>query len=91
VSLHRGIDGRDPVRPDPIFHEERRLRSRRLATGTLACPVCDAPVAPAGTMAPADPVGCPYCHHVARVRDFLSLEHPSRPAHVEVRVVPPAA
>ena len=58
-----------------------------VATGTLACPRCDAPVALAGPVAPADRLGCPYCAHAAPVRDFLSLAAPSRPARVAVRVV----
>ena len=29
-----------------------------MAVGTLACPECDAPVVPAGTLRPADPVHC---------------------------------
>jgi hypothetical protein len=95
VSLHRGIDGSDPVRPDPVgrlagTHEERRAtRSWVMATGTLACPACDAPVAPAGPLSPADLISCPFCAAGGRVRDFLSLEAPSRPARVQVRVLAP--
>ena len=59
--------------------------TRVLATGTLACPRCDAPVAPLGPMSPADPLGCPFCAHAGAVRDFLSLDLPTRPARVEVR------
>jgi hypothetical protein len=87
------MDGSDPARPQPIerltdTHEERRdKRTHRVAGGTLACPECDAPVAPVGTMAPTDPLGCPVCLHSARVRDFLSLTQPTRPAHVDVNVV----
>ena len=71
------------------WQEQRRsVRDGHLATGTLACPACDAPVAPApGRHAPADPVACPYCAHTGAVRDFLSLGEPSRPARVDVRVV----
>jgi hypothetical protein len=94
VSLNRGIDGSEPIPSGPVAqqsgtHEERRERvSRRLGTGTFACPRCDAPVAVgAGPLTPADAVGCPYCAHVAPARDFLSLAHPSRPARVAVRVV----
>jgi hypothetical protein len=74
---------------DRVPHEERRsVRSSTLATGTLACPACDAPVAPGpGVLRPADPLGCPYCAHAGSVRDFLSLGAPSRPARVSVRVV----
>ena len=87
------MDGSDPARPQPIerltdTHEERRdARSQTMARGTLACPECDAPVAPLGTMTPADAIGCPVCLHNGVVRDFLSLATPTRPAHVDVRVV----
>jgi hypothetical protein len=94
VSLHRGIDGAEPVRDGPVgrlvHEEERRARTSHLASGTLACPGCDAPVAPAGRMSPADALRCPYCAHAGAVRDFLSLAAPSRPARVAVRVVLPA-
>lgn len=71
-----------------IVRKERRpAAATRVATGTIACPRCDAPVALAGPVAPAAPLACPYCAHAAPVRDFLSLAAPSRPARVAVRVV----
>ena len=74
-------------RPEHLI-EERRTRSGRLATGTLACPLCDAPVALAGAFAgPSDLLGCPYCDHTSALRDFLTLGEPSRPARVAVRVI----
>jgi hypothetical protein len=74
-------------RPEHLI-EERRVRSGHLAVGTLACPLCDAPVALAhGFAGPSDPRSCPYCDHTAAVRDFLSLGEPSRPARVAVRVI----
>ena len=91
MSLHRGIDGSEPLRPERMVdlagsREHRYSATRVLAAGTLACPRCDAPVAPLpAPMAPADWLGCPYCAHTAVVRDFLSLEVPSRPARVTVR------
>jgi hypothetical protein len=84
---------REPVDPEPVgaqpgHHEFRRSAARRLGTGTLACPVCDAPAAPpVGVLAPSDPLGCGFCSHSGAVRDFLSLAEPSRPTRVEVRVV----
>jgi hypothetical protein len=95
VAFHRSIDGSDPIARRAEAHRiERRIaRSSRLATGTLACPHCDAPVAlTAARMGPADPIGCPYCGHAGAVRDFLSLGEPTRPMRVEVRLVqrPPA-
>jgi hypothetical protein len=82
VSAHRRI-----VRL-PGRHEERHdARGWRLGGGTLACPRCDAPVAPAPSpLRPADPLGCPYCRHHGAVRDFLSLAEPTRPARVDVFV-----
>jgi hypothetical protein len=91
VSLQRGIDGSEPVRPDSeprVVHEERRIaRSSVVAVGTLACPSCDAPVALGESrVAPADPLGCPFCDHRSAARDFLSLRTPGRPARVVVRM-----
>jgi len=94
VALQRGIDGSEPVRPLGRLsgtEELRRVaRSSRLASGTLACPACDAPVSAGDrTYTPADFMGCPFCYHGGPVRDFLSLRTPGRPARVEIRVVPP--
>lgn len=96
MTLHRGIDGSDPVRTEPVsrvagVEEERRLaRTSRLDVGTLACPQCDAPVALTGLLTPTDLLACSFCEHTAAVRDFLTLGEPSRHTHVEVRVVGPA-
>jgi DNA-directed RNA polymerase subunit RPC12/RpoP len=95
VAFLRGMDASDPLRWEPItrgagaHEEERRVaRSGRLASGTLACARCDAPVALSpGALSPTDSLSCPFCSHRAPVRDFLSLRSPSRPARVEVRVV----
>ena len=88
--IERGIDGGEPVRPEPVGRmvqeERRRVRSTQLARGTLACPSCDAPVSPPRALSPDEGIGCPYCGHGAAVRDFLSLAAPTRPAHVAVRV-----
>lgn len=89
MALHRSGDG--PLSPDsgagPALRELRLGRSTHLATGTLACPSCDAPVAPGpDPLAPADPLSCPVCLRAGAVRDFLSLAAPSRPARVDVRV-----
>jgi hypothetical protein len=97
VSFQRGIDGPDSVRPDPVggpgtaTHRFRVARSTVLAVGTLACPECDAPIAPPPSgLSPGDPLGCGFCEHAAAVRDFLSLAPPVRPARVVVRVRPRA-
>jgi hypothetical protein len=65
----------------------RTVRSTQLASGTLACPECDAPVAlSAPRMTPTDPLACPYCEHTGTLRDFLSLKAPTRPTRVVVHV-----
>jgi hypothetical protein len=82
---------RDPIRSPRGPEEIRRVgRSTALATGTLACPECDAPVSPGRrSLSPGDPLGCPFCGHAGAVRDFLSLAAPARPARVVVHVVAP--
>ena len=91
MTLHRGSDGWDPIarRAAAATEEERRAAGVGvLATGTLACPECDAPVAPGPHgLSPAELVGCPFCAHAGAVREFLTLGEPSRPARVTVRVV----
>lgn len=89
--IERGFEGSDPAvdrSVGPVVQEERRrARTSHLARGTLACPGCDAPVGPARPLSPADAIACPYCAHSGPVRDFLSLASPTRPAHVDVRIV----
>jgi hypothetical protein len=70
------------------FEELRPSHQRHVATGSLACPRCDAPVHLAGPTRPAARLGCPFCDHAAPLRDFLSLGEPSRPARVRVRISP---
>jgi hypothetical protein len=98
VGIYGRIDGPEPLEPEPIgsvggAQQERRVaRSSHMAAGTLACPVCDAPVALlSGPVTPADDLFCPLCDHTGVVRDFLSLTQPTRPAHVNVRLVLPVA
>jgi hypothetical protein len=92
MALHHELEGGRPLRWQPVErlagrHELRRtVATRVLATGTLACPSCDAPVLPAGPVSPADPLGCGYCAHEGAVRDFLVLGEPTRPTRVVVRV-----
>ena len=93
MSLQRGMDGSHPARAQPVTrmagtHEERRVRrSWVMASGTLACPACDAPVSPGPVpISPATALRCPYCERTGPARDFLSLSAPTRPAHVEIRI-----
>lgn len=69
------------------YEEQRRTtRSGRLATGTLACSRCDAPVAIPEPLTLGDRLACPFCGNRGPVRDFLSLASPTRPVRVVVRV-----
>jgi hypothetical protein len=70
------------------FEELRPAVQRHVATGSLACPRCDAPVHLARPTRPAARLGCPFCDHAAPLRDFLSLGEPTRPARVRVRISP---
>jgi hypothetical protein len=94
VSFHRFLHGSNSSGPERVTgaggpHEIRRdERTTRMATGTLACPSCDAPVVlTAPAMTPADALSCAFCGHAGALRDFLSLAEPTRPARVDVRVV----
>jgi hypothetical protein len=94
VGLHRGIDGSEPVRAEPVGRlgrvaaDPRVGRVSTLGTGTLACPDCDVPVAiGVGVKRPHEPLSCPYCGRAGALRDFLSLAEPTRPTRVEIRLV----
>jgi hypothetical protein len=89
VIFEPRTDGPEPLRRPGGRQEERRVATTSLlAVGTLACPSCDAPIAPPpGPHAPSDPLGCGFCDRAGTVRDFLSLEQPSRPTRVDVRVL----
>jgi hypothetical protein len=77
----------DPLPSDDGPREVRyRALSTRLAEGTLACPRCDAPVAPGRPLSPSEWIACPFCTHAGAVREFLSLEPPTRATRVVVRV-----
>ena len=86
MAFHRRIDEPEPANRPAGSYEVRRARSTRVATGTLACPLCDAPVALAGATSPSTELGCPYCAHQGAARDFLSLGEPTRPQRVVVRI-----
>ena len=51
MSFQNGIDGSEPARPQPVTRlagaraDNLVARTGHLASGTLACPRCDAPVA----------------------------------------------
>lgn len=96
MALRRSIDSTAPYSTAPVGRLVRRHLRRevaiagRMAAGTLACPECDAPVAPPLLpLSPADDLHCGFCLHSGRVRDFLSLAIPTRPTHVYVGVTRP--
>lgn len=87
--MQRGFSDSEPVGRQARARADRRDQHVGLmGHGTLACPSCDAPVAPGpGPRSPADPMACPVCAHAGPLRDFLSMATPVRPAVVEVRLV----
>jgi len=93
VAFHRQLEGSGAAGPEPVRrsvgHEQRRRThdSAQLATGTLACPVCDAPVLPGpGAVSVRETLACGFCSHSAALREFLTLGQPTRPTRVTVRV-----
>ncbi len=96
MSIHRSSSGAEGAGGEPVgraagaAEERRATRSTVVATGTLACPACDAPVSPGGrALSPAEPMRCPMCDHAGAVHHFLSLATPSRPARVRVVISAP--
>lgn len=65
--------------------EQRPETARPVATGSLACPHCDAPVLLPGPSSLSDALACGFCGRDGVVRDFLSLAQPTRPARVVIR------
>jgi hypothetical protein len=65
--------------------EQRPGTAKPVATGSLACPGCDAPALLPGPSALSARLTCGYCGHDGAVRDFLSLAQPTRPARVVIR------
>lgn len=70
------------------FEEDRRQSAGEvLSAGTLACPRCDAPVGIGPEpLSVRSSLSCPFCAHRAPLRHFLSLEPPTRPTRVIVRI-----
>ena len=66
--------------------EERRGvgRTWTVATGTLACPNCDLPVASGKGIALGAPLACPWCDHSGWAREFFTIATSPRPARVNV-------
>jgi hypothetical protein len=97
MSFVRGRFGNE--RSDPLerarsmqVEERRAIRTGHVCSGTLACPRCDAPVAAGEAgLTLTEELTCPFCAHREPVREFLSLDPPTRPARVVVRVTLPPA
>ncbi|WP_026911506.1 hypothetical protein [Patulibacter minatonensis] len=89
MSIKRGFSDSEPVGRQARARADRRdSHVGAMGYGTLACPSCDAPVSPGpGPRSPSDALACPVCDHAGRIRDFLSMAAPVRPARVEVRLV----
>jgi hypothetical protein len=89
-AFSRELSGAEPGGRTVRFEQRRALRQGVMAEATLACPACDAPIAPgpAGLSVSATLI-CPFCSVSAVVRDCLSLARPTRPARVVIRVALP--
>ena len=86
-----GVDPLDRAREAQV-EERRATRAGHVCSGTLACPRCDAPVAVGERgLTLTEELACPFCSYRNAVRAFLSLEPPTRPARVVVRVTLPRA
>lgn len=70
MAPHRDERAEEPA---GLFEERRATRPTRVASCSLTCPRCDAPIALAGTGSLADALWCPFCDHGAALRDFVSL------------------
>jgi hypothetical protein len=73
---HEPVRQEDSVRVADIGHEWRVSRDgiEVLAHGALICPACDAPVVIDARMAAASELGCGFCGHRARAREFLARD-----------------
>ncbi len=65
-------DNTDAVEP---FLERRAIRPARraVASGALACPVCELPLLPAGRLSLRELVACPFCGLEDCARSFLRV------------------
>lgn len=88
MALHRTGGELEPVRGTGGAGTRllRPATSAPVATGTFACPGCDAPGYLHRAYTPAEPYRCGYCGHEAPAREFLTLGGTVRPARVTVRI-----
>lgn len=83
-----GASSESSPRAEHVLQRKRRAdRNGVIASGTIACPRCDAPVAiGSDEVAVTAALTCPFCAQHAPVREFLSLVVPTRPTRVQVRL-----
>jgi hypothetical protein len=86
-AFSRELSAAEPGGRTVRFEQRRAVRQGVMAEATLACPSCDAPIAPgpAGLSVSATLI-CPFCAASAVVRECLSVARPTRPARVVIRV-----
>jgi hypothetical protein len=87
-----GGSSRPGSRAVQIAQRKRRAdRNVVIATGTIACPQCDAPVAIGpDRVAVEAALTCPFCMRQGPVREFLSLAPPARATRVQVTLRMPS-
>jgi len=56
-----------------VEHKVIRGTRRSIGHGSFACPSCDVPLLPAGTLSVSALIECPFCAERAPARRFLRL------------------
>jgi hypothetical protein len=71
-----------------VSQRQRRAdRNGAIAAGTIACARCDTPVAiGSDQVAVTEALTCPFCTPQRPVGEFRSLDVPTRPTRVQVRL-----
>jgi hypothetical protein len=67
------LDAGDALEPN-VEHETVRPSLGRLGQGSFACPSCDLPLLPAGPVAIAAPIECPFCGDVHAARRYVRID-----------------
>jgi hypothetical protein len=82
------LDHRQGIEP-AVEHEVIRELRRAIGHGSLACPSCDLPLLPNGTVTISAAIECPFCAERAPARSFLRLgaiDTPRNAVYVRARL-----
>jgi hypothetical protein len=67
------LDAGESLEPS-VEHQTVRPGIGRIGEGAFACPACDLPLVPSGTLSIAAPVECPFCGGVHAARQYVRLD-----------------